>query len=107
MAKNKRDQLINLIEQKVFKPIVNKKESAFRTKDRKAKFRDLKKSTESEMERFHRRYKTAADVKDNYYNNLNTKTAKKKNKEAKELGLPQLIDIKEDFDKLCDKLNIQ
>jgi len=45
-------------------------------------------------------------VKNNYLSDLNSSTAKKKNAELEELGLPTLPQLKDEFTQLCDELDI-
>lgn len=65
----------------------------------------MKRSTESERERFYRNYRSAAEVKENYLNDLNSKTAKK-NAELQDLGLPRLPEFREEFLDLCKELQV-
>ncbi len=93
--KEKREKLVKFLDQKAFDPILSKSADDYPDENKKKKFQDVKKSTESEKNRFHNEYKTAAEVKDNYLSDLDSRTAKKKNAELKELGLPTLPDLKD------------
>jgi hypothetical protein len=46
------------------------------------------------------------DVKQNYLSDLNSQTARKKNAELKELGLPRLPELKDEFLHLCEELEV-
>lgn len=101
----KRDQLISFLDKHAFDPILDKNEGEFADRYRPL-FRDVKRSTENEKKRFHEDYITAQDVKQNYLSDLNSTTARKKNKELEELGLPQLPRFKDEFLQLCKKLGV-
>lgn len=104
--KEKKEKLLNFIETKAFNPILKKSEDDFSSDSKKKKFKDVKRSTENEKERF-RNYNSPEDIRDNYLSDLSSHTAKKKNAELKELGLPRLPDFKEEFLELCGKLDVK
>lgn len=102
---NKREKLVSFLDQKAFDPILRRSEGEFADRYRH-KFRDVYRSTENEKKRFHERYTTATEVKQNYLSDLNSRTAQKKNAELRELGLPQLPQFHDEFLELCKKLGI-
>lgn len=101
----KRRKLVEFLDRHAFDPILSKSPDDF-PDDKKKKFQDLKRSTESEKNRFHNNYRSATDVKNNYLSDLNSKTAKKKNSELEELGLPQLPEFRDQFMHLCEELHV-
>lgn len=103
--RQKREKLVGFLDRKAFDPILKKSADQFSGRQRE-KFEDVKKSTQSEKDRFHNQYKTAKDVKDNYLSDLNSHTAKKKNAELEDLGLPTLPQFKDAFTKLCDDMEV-
>ncbi len=103
--KEKKEKLVRFLDEKAFDPILRKSGDDFSGEEKK-KFEDVKKSTESEKRRFHEEYKSAREVKDNYLSDLSSKTAKKKNAELEELGLPRLPEFKEEFLNLCNELGV-
>lgn len=102
----KRERLIKFIDANAFDPILKRTPEDF-TGDRRAKFEDVRRSTEAEKRRFHEGYRTAKEVKDNYLSDLTSHTAKKKNEELEALGLPRLPQFKEKFLKLCEELEVE
>lgn len=106
MAKeDKREQLVHFLDEKVFDPVLKATESRY-DEHQKRKLADVKRSTESEKQRFHHDYTTAKAVKMNYLSDLNSETAKKKNKELEELELPRMYQVRDEFLKLCDRLHV-
>lgn len=101
----KREQLISFLDKKAFDPILSRSDLEYADRYRPL-FRDVKRSTENEKRRFHENYSTAEDVKRNYLRDLNSRTAQKKNRELRELSLPQLPQFKEEFLELCRKLRV-
>ncbi len=108
MAQNddKKEKLVSFLDQKAFDPILNTSEDKYSSDSDKTKFRDVKRSTESEKRRFHDHYQSAQEVKNNYLSDLNSETAKKKNAELRDLGLPRLPQFRDDFLDLCDRLGV-
>jgi len=105
--KDARDKLVQFLDERVFDPIPDKSEGDFSSEDRKEKFRDVRRSTESEKHRFHDEYPSARDVKDNYLSDLSSSTGKAKDRELEDLGLPKLPDVRDEFMELCDKLGVK
>lgn len=103
--KEKREKLVRFLDEKAFNPILRKSADDF-SGEGKRKFEDVKRSTESEKNRFHEDYKSAKEVKDNYLSDLSSSAAKKKNSELEELGLPRLPEFKEEFLNLCNDLGV-
>ncbi len=101
----KRRRLLQFLDKKAFEPILRRSADDY-PGEKKKRFEDVKRSTESERERFHRKYRSAAEVKENYLSDLNSKTAKKKNAELEDLGLPRLPEFREEFLDLCNELQV-
>ena len=104
--KQNREELVRFLDRKAFNPILEKSEDDFADETKKKKFKDVKKSTKSEQNRFHNNYNSAKEVKENYLSDLNSSTAKKKNRELEDLGLPTLPQFKNDFLKMCDRMGL-
>ncbi len=104
---NARQQLVELLDRKVFDPILSKSEDDFSSEREKEELRDVQESTESEKHRFHDEYTSAKDVKDNYVSDLSSSTGKRKDKELDDLGLPKMPDVRDEFMRLCDKLGVK
>ena len=101
---DKKEKLVHLLDKGAFDPILKESPEQF-TGEKRAMFEDVRRSTESEKNRFHH-YGSAEEVKKNYLSDLSSRTGKKKNEELEELGLPKLPDLKEKFLKLCDELEV-
>lgn len=104
--KQKRSKLVSFLDEKAFDPILRASEDKYSSEDQKQKLEDVKKSTRSEKKRFHDDYGSASEVKENYLSDLNSRTAKKKNAELEELGLPTLPRFKTEFLDLCSELDV-
>jgi hypothetical protein len=104
--KEKRQKLVRFLDEKAFDPVVHKSANDYSGKKRQ-KFEDVKRSTASEKKRFHDRYGTAEEVKKNYLSDLSSRTAKRKQRELDELGLPTLPEFRKEFMELCQKLGVE
>jgi hypothetical protein len=103
--KEKKERLVRFLDSHAFDPILKMSAERF-TGEQRSKFEDVRRSTEAEKKRFHERYRSAGEVKQNYLSDLTSHTAKKKNEELEELGLPRLPQFKEQFLKLCEELQL-
>jgi hypothetical protein len=104
--KEKKEKLIRFLNRKAFDPILKSSDSGYKSESEKKKLQDVKESTVSEKRRFSE-YESASEVKKEYLNDLNSTSAKKINKELSQLDLPRLPDLKEEFLKLCEKLEVE
>ena len=101
----KRRKLVEFLDQKAFDPVLRRSADSFSGSQRE-KFEDVLESTENEKKRFHKKYRTAEEVKQNYLSDLSSQTAKKKNAELEDLSLPRLPQFKDEFLQLCEKLEV-
>ncbi len=106
MADNKKEQLVDFLDRKVFEPILRTSPEQYDTEEERDMLRDVQESTEAERERFREQYDSAERVKDMYHSDLSSSAAKKIHEESKELGLPLLEDVWEEFNELCEKLEV-
>ncbi len=105
MARDQREELVSFLDRKVFDPVLHTSPDKFSGRERDM-FTDVKRSTESEKRRFHEDYKSAEDVRSNFLSDLDSKTAKRKDAELDQLGLPKLPDVKGEFLALCERLGV-
>jgi len=95
---NKAD-LLSLLDKRVFHPILNAKEDRYSTRQRED-LQDLKRRTEEEKARFHG-YDSAERVVAMYRSDLTAEASRPVNARLQDLGLPRLVDVKDDFLKLA------
>jgi hypothetical protein len=103
----KREELLDFLDSRAFDPVLKTSPDRYNDEELRSKFEDVRRSTESEKHRFHENYRTPSDVKNNYLSDLTSRTAKKKNAELEQLGLPQLPQLRDEFMDLCNKLGIK
>lgn len=99
-------KLLKFLDDKAFDPILEKSREDYGSENEKKKFDHVKQSTEREKKRFHN-YNTAEDIKENFQRDLNSDPAKKIHSELKDLSLPRLSQLKDEFYDLCDKLGVK
>jgi hypothetical protein len=92
-------ELLNFLDKHVFHPILNAKEGKYGTRQRE-QLQDLKKRTEAEKARFHG-YDSAERIVAMYKDDLSSEAAKPVNAMLKDLGLPRLVDVREEFLRLA------
>ena len=103
--KEKRRKLIDFIDDKVFNPVLNAKGDEY-SKETQKMLEEVQEKTRNEMKKFHNNYHSAKEVKEEYLSNTYSQAAKKVNKILKELKLPTLPEYKDEFNKLCNELDI-
>jgi len=91
--------LLSFLDKRVFHPILNAKEDRLSTRQRED-LQDLKRRTEEEKARFHG-YDSAERVVATYKSDLTSEAARPVNARLQDLGLPRLVDVKEEFLKLA------
>lgn len=107
MAENAREQLLDLLDRRVFDPILSRSADDLDSEGQKDKLRDVQSSTRSTKHRYHENYESAQRVRDMFHGDLSASgTARRIQDESRQLGLPTLDDVRDDFDSLCDKLHV-
>jgi hypothetical protein len=99
-----RQKLVHFLEEKAFRPVLRANPENLPPNQRD-KLKDLQQRTEQEIERFHG-YKSADDVVTNFRRDLSSEPAKKVHRELRQLGLPTIDDVREEFDRLAMQLSV-
>lgn len=107
MASKSKDRLVSFLDRKVFDPVLKKSADEYNSDTDKRKFEEVKKATEKEKERFHKNYSSAKEVRENFIRDLSSEPAKKIHQKEKDLNLPTLPDVKDEFLELCERYNVK
>lgn len=102
--KHAREQLLDLLDKKAFDPVLKASPNHYKSESDKQKLRDLQETTRHTQQSYHEKYTTAQDVRDNFRRDLSSEAAKKVHRELRDLGLPTVNDIKNEFEQLADQL---
>ncbi len=94
-----KDELLGLLDKHVFHPTLNAREDRYDEKQRK-ELRDLQRRTEEEKARFHG-YESAERIVAVYQEEIGSEVARPMNARLKDLNLPTLPDVREDFLRLA------
>ena len=97
-----RRQLVDFLERKAFRPVMRADEADF-PEGKRSRLKDLQESTRKEIERFHH-HRSAEEVVTNFRRDLTSEPAKKVHRALKDLGLPTLDDVREEFEKLAERV---
>lgn len=103
--KEKQKKLLGFIDGKIFNPILKAKKSKYSEKDQET-LEEVQKKTEEEKKKFQKDYKNSKEIKSNYLSNVNSEPAKKLNKKIKSLDLPTMPEYKDEFQELCEELDV-
>lgn len=104
MSSNAKQKLVHFLEQKAFNPVLHAKPERY-PESKRDTLKDVQRRTETEVQRFHD-YGSADEVVTNFRRDLHSEPAKKVHRELKDLGLPTVEDVREDFEKLAQELHI-
>jgi hypothetical protein len=100
-----RERLLALLERKAFDPVLRADPNRFPAAKRD-KLRDVQRRTETEVDRF-RHYGSARDVVVNFKRDLHSEPAEKVHRELRDLGLPTIEDVREEFERLAAELGVE
>ena len=92
-----KEDLVRFLDQRVFDPILKASPDKYNQKQQED-LRYVQDRTRSEKERY-AKYGSADEVVRMYKDDLNSENAKPVNNRLRELGLPRLVDVKDEFEK--------
>jgi hypothetical protein len=92
-----KSELLHFLDQKVFDPILHAKPHGHNEKD----LQFVQQKTEQEKQRFHS-YSSAREIVAMYKDDMSSEHARPINARLRELNLPILADVKDEFLKLAD-----
>ena len=102
-----REKLLDLLDKKAFDPVLKASPDGYKKESDKKRLEDVQATTRSTQRSYHEKYKTAKVVQDNFRSDLNSRAAKKVHGELRDLGLPTVNDIKDEFENLADSLGVR
>jgi hypothetical protein len=102
---NAREKLLDLLDRKAFDPVIDASPDDV-AEDERDKLEGLKKTTRSTKESYHERYGSAEKVVEMFRDDLSSDSARKVQRELKDLGLPTLQDVEPEFEKLTGELEV-
>lgn len=105
MANDARKQLLDLIDNKAFDPVLNASPDNYDSDEKKRKLKDVQKTTKSTKQSYHD-YGSAEKVLQMFEDDLNSDAAQDVHRELRDLGLPTVNDIKPEVEQLADKLGV-
>lgn len=99
--KDVRRRLLALLDKRLFEPILRTDRGEIERTVEKHHFDDAHKKIAEERQRYHDNCPTAADIKENFLRDLQSRTSTRLNKNLRSLGLPTYWDVKDEFLDLC------
>jgi hypothetical protein len=100
MDKSRKHALLDFLQRKVFDPVLNAKPDG-RPEADIAKLEHVQKATEADAARY-RRYVSADEVVTNFKRDLSSAAAKTIHAQLRQLRLPTIADIRDEFEDLAD-----
>jgi hypothetical protein len=101
---DKKQELIEFLDRKVFDPVLHASEKG-KSDEQTKKLHHVQDSTRTEKQRYHD-YENAAKVKQMFHDDLSSEPAQRIHRESRELGLPTLPDVEDEFGRLCERLGV-
>jgi hypothetical protein len=104
MADTAKDKLVRFLDRRAFDPVLKARPDRY-SESQQRTLEDVQRRTETEKDRFEH-YGSARDVVVNFKRDLDSEPARKVHRELKNLGLPTIVDIKDEFLRLADDLHV-
>lgn len=104
MGSDARAKLVSFLDQKAFEPVLKARAESYPEAQR-GKLEHVQRATASERERFYE-YESAQKVYEMFRDDLSSEPARKINRELRELHLPTLPDVREEFERLAKRLGV-
>lgn len=105
MANEAREKLLDLLDRKAFDPVIHASSDNLPQRDRD-RLEGLKEKTRATKESYHENYSSAQKVVEMYRDDLSSDSAQKVQRELEEFDLPTLQDVKNEFDRLVQELEV-
>ncbi len=99
-----KEQLVDFLEQRAFRPVLNRKPDDYSSDSERRKLAEVQRATRSELDRYRHDYSSASDVIRNFKDDLTSEPAQKIDRELDALGLPTLRDIEGEFRRKVEDL---
>jgi hypothetical protein len=99
-----RSELITFLDHNAFDPVLRVRPDNA-PQGKQDVLRHVQDATRSEKERFHH-YGSAGEVVRMFKDDLRSAPAKKVHRQLRDLGLPTLDDVREEFEQLADRLGV-
>jgi hypothetical protein len=99
--KDVRRKLLTFLDREFFDPILTKTREDFHAVVDKHHFDDAHKKVTEERQRYHDGCRTAAEVKESFLTDVESRMSNRLNENLESLGLPTFWGVKEGFLKLC------
>ncbi|MDE2488919.1 MAG: hypothetical protein KGO51_16120 [Alphaproteobacteria bacterium] len=101
---HRQSELVDFLKRRVFDPVLRADEDG-RSDNERRKLADVKDATRSEVDRY-RNYSSAQDLVNNFKDDLTSEPAQKIERESRELNLPTLKDVRQDFESKARDLGL-
>jgi hypothetical protein len=105
MTSQSQRELFGLVERKAFEPVLRAKPDG-RSEPEKKKLEHVQKATKAEIERY-RHYGSAEELVTNFKRDLSSSAAKKIHSELRNLHLPTIEDIRDEFERKARELGVK
>lgn len=101
-----RDRLVELLDEKVFRPILETPPGRYSGRDRQV-FEDVREKTERTRDRYRNDYGSAEKVYEMYRSDLSSEPAQRVSHDSHRLKLPALEDVRDQFVDLAREVGVR
>jgi transcription initiation factor TFIIIB Brf1 subunit/transcription initiation factor TFIIB len=101
---SKQRELMEFLKRRVFDPVM-RADGSGRSDAEKRRLKDVKDATRSEIDRYEH-YESAQELVTNFERDLHSDPAEKIQRECKQLGLPILPEVREEFERKARDLGL-
>jgi hypothetical protein len=103
--KSAKEKLVDFLDRRAFQPVL-KADPEDLSEGKRDKLRHAQRATEDARDRYHH-YESAEKVYQMYRDDLSSEAAEKVHRELRDLDLPTLHDIRDEFERLADEVGVR
>lgn len=104
-SQNSKDKLVNFLDRHAFRPVLDAAPGDY-PESKRDKLAHVQRATEDERERY-RQYESAEKVYQMYRDDLSSEAAKEVHRELRQLSLPTLHDVRDEFERLAEEVGVK
>jgi hypothetical protein len=103
--KSAKEKLVDFLDKRAFDPVLRADAQDY-PESKRDKLQHAQRATEDEKDRYHH-YESAEKVYQMYRDDLSSEAAEKVHRELRDLDLPTLNDVRDDFERLADEVGVR
>lgn len=104
--KDAKERLVDLLDRRAFRPVLEASPDDYHSDAERRKLKDVQAATRRERDRFRREYGSANEVCEMFRYDLGSDEAREVERDLRDLDLPALRDVEDEFEGMCRRLGV-